>query len=151
MNKQEINIRNKRASFEYFLIESFVAGIELTGTEIKSIREGKASLSDAYCLFREGELFVVNMHIAEYTYGTHYNHEPKRDRKLLLTKRELRRLSGKTRERGFTIVPTVLFINEKGYAKLEIALAKGKKIYDKRESIKVKDNRRDLERSGGEH
>jgi SsrA-binding protein len=151
MNKQEINIRNKRASFEYFLIETFVAGIELTGTEIKSIREGKASLSDAYCLFKAGELFVVNMHIAEYTFGTHYNHEPKRDRRLLLTKKELRRLSIKTREKGFTIVPTVLFINEKGYAKLEIALAKGKKIYDKRESIKVKDNRRDLERSGGIH
>jgi len=142
-----IKIKNKKASFEYFLIEKITAGIMLTGTEIKSIREGKANLADAYCLFINNELYVKNMHIAEYNMGTHYNHEPKRDRKLLLTKRELKKLLVKVKEKGFTIVPVLLFINERGLAKLEIALAKGKHFYDKRESLKRKDLQREIERS----
>ncbi|MFC2100712.1 SsrA-binding protein SmpB [Bacteroidota bacterium] len=143
-----INIKNKKASFQYFLIETFTAGIQLTGTEIKSIRVGKVSLADSYCAFKNDELYVFSMHIAEYSLGTHYNHEPKRERKLLLTKRELRKLSGKVKERGFTIVPTEIFINEKGYAKLNIALARGKHFYDKRESLKKKDIKREMDRSG---
>jgi SsrA-binding protein len=142
-----IEIRNKRASFEYFLVEEFTAGIQLTGTEIKSIREGKANIADAFCVFMGNELFVKAMHIAEYVLGTVYNHEPKRDRKLLLTKRELRKLLNKVNEKGFTIVPTLLFINEKGLAKINIALARGKHFYDKRETLKKKDLRRDLDRS----
>jgi SsrA-binding protein len=141
-----IKIKNRRASFEYYLVEKLVAGIQLTGTEIKSIRAGKVSLADAYCLFSGGELFVKEMHIAEYTMGTHYNHEPKRDRKLLLTRRELKKLENKTREKGFTIVPTLLFINERGLAKLEIALARGKHHYDKRDSLKEKDLKREIDR-----
>ncbi|MCF8367834.1 MAG: SsrA-binding protein SmpB [Bacteroidales bacterium] len=145
MDKQ-IKIRNKKASFEYFLVERFVAGIQLLGTEIKSIRTGKVSLAEAYCSFKNGELFVNNMHIAEYQFGTYNNHEPKRDRKLLLTKKELKKITIKVKEKGFTLIPTVLFINEKGLAKLEFALAKGKKLYDKRDSIKTKDTARDMER-----
>ena len=125
-----IKIKNKRASFEYFLVETLTAGIVLTGTEIKSIREGKASLVDSYCSFKGNELFVIGMHIAEYAQGTYNNHDPKRDRKLL----------------GFTIVPVVLFINENGLAKLDIALARGKHFYDKRETLKTKDSKRELER-----
>ena len=120
----------------------------ITGTEIKSIREGKVSLDEAYCSFVDGELFVINMHIAEYKFGTYNNHEPKRDRKLLLNKKELKKLTNKVKEKGFTIIPILLFVNEKGLATLEIGLAKGKKLYDKRESIKTKDNKRDMERSG---
>ncbi len=120
----------------------------ITGTEIKSIREGKVSLDEAYCSFVEGELFVINMHIAEYKFGTYNNHVPKRDRKLLLNKKELKKLTNKVKEKGFTIIPILLFVNDKGLAKLEIGLAKGKKLYDKRESIKTKDNKRDMERSG---
>jgi SsrA-binding protein len=142
----KIKIRNKRATFEYFLVERLVAGIQLYGTEIKSIRQGKVSLADSYCQFVDGELFVKEMHIAEYTMGTIYNHEPKRDRKLLLTKRELRKLEGKTREKGFTLIPTLLFINEKGLAKLEIALARGKHFYDKRDTLKKKDIQREIDR-----
>ena len=142
-----IRIRNKRASFEYFLIEKIVAGIQLTGTEIKSIREAKANLSDAYCSYTGLELFVRGMHIAEYTMGTYNNHEPKRDRKLLLNKRELKKMSTKVKEKGYTIIPVSLFINERGLAKLEIALAKGKHTYDKRESLKQKDSKREMERS----
>lgn len=142
----KLSIKNKRASFEYFLTEKFTAGIQLTGTEIKSIREGKVNIVDAYCIFMGNELFVKNMHIAEYTFGTHNNHEPKRDRKLLLTKRELRKIASKTIEKGFTLIPTLLFINEAGLAKLEIAIAKGKKFFDKRESIKTKDVQRDMDR-----
>lgn len=142
-----ISIKNKKAYHEYFLTEEFNAGIQLTGTEIKSIREGKASFVDAYCVFEKGELFVKGLHISEYRLGTHYNHDPKRDRKLLLTARELRKLETKSTEKGFTIIPILLFINEKGLAKLKIALAKGKHFYDKRESIKKKDVERDMERS----
>jgi len=120
--EKAISIRNKRASFEYFLLQEFTAGIQLTGTEIKSIREGKASIADAFCSFKGNELFVMNMHIAEYSMGTIYNHEPKRERKLLLTKRELHKLLVKVKERGLTIIPTVFFINEKGLAKLTIAI-----------------------------
>ncbi len=142
-----VKIKNRRASFEYFLIEKVIAGIQLTGTEIKSIREGKANLADAYCSFSGTELYVRNMHIAEYAMGTYNNHEPKRDRKLLLTKRELKKLLIKVKEKGFTIIPVFLFINERGLAKLEIALAKGKHTYDKRESLKQKDSKREMERS----
>ena len=142
-----ISIKNKRASFEYLLLQEFTAGIQLTGTEIKSIREGKASIADAYCTFKENELFVINMHIAEYSFGTYNNHEPKRDRKLLLTKRELHKMQAKVKEKGFTIIPTLLFINEKGLAKLTISLARGKHYYDKRESLKQKDVKREIDRS----
>jgi SsrA-binding protein len=145
---QKVKIKNKKAAFEFFLVEKYIAGIELSGTEIKSIRTGKVSLAESYCTFRGDELFVVNMHIAEYQYGTYNNHDPKRDRKLLLNRRELKKLAIKTKERGFTIIPTFLFINDRGLAKLEIAVAKGKKLYDKRETIKIKDNQRDMERSG---
>ena len=141
-----IKIKNKRASFEYFLVETLTAGIVLTGTEIKSIRAGKASLADSYCSFKGNELFVVGMHIAEYAQGTYNNHDPKRDRKLLLNARELRKLKNKVQEKGFTIIPVVLFINENGLAKLDIALARGKHYYDKRESLKTKDSKRELER-----
>ena len=141
-----INIKNKRAEHEYFLLDRITAGIVLTGTEIKSIRNGKASLAESYCSFKDDELFVVGMHIAEYDKGTYNNHDPKRDRKLLLTTRELRKLKNKVQEKGFTIIPVLLFINEKGLAKLEIALARGKHYYDKRESLKSKDSKRDVEK-----
>ena len=145
-NTNNIRIKNKRASFEYFLVETLTAGLVLTGTEIKSIREGKASLVDSYCSFKGDELFVIGMHIAEYTQGTYNNHEPKRDRKLLLNARELRKMKNKVQEKGFTIVPVTLFINDQGLAKLDIALARGKHFYDKRESLKSKDTKRELER-----
>ncbi len=145
--EKTVNIRNKRASHEYFLIQEVTAGIQLTGTEIKSIRDGTASIADAYCTFTGNELFVRNMHIAEYSFGTHYNHEPKRDRKLLLTKRELKKLLTKVKEKGYTIIPVLLFINEKGLAKLTISLARGKHSYDKRETLKQKDHQREMERN----
>lgn len=144
--KTTINIKNKRATFDYALIDSYTAGIVLTGTEIKSIRMGKASLVDTFCFFYNGEMWVKNMHIAEYFYGSYNNHTARRDRKLLLSKKELRKLQQATKTPGFTIVPVRLFINEKGLAKLVIALAKGKKEYDKRESLKEKDDRREMER-----
>jgi SsrA-binding protein len=141
-----ISIKNKKAYFEYFLMEEYDAGIQLTGTEIKSIREGKVSFVDSFCAFENGELFVKNLHISEYRLGTHYNHDPKRDRKLLLNARELKKLAAKTKEKGLTIIPFLLYINEKGYAKLKIALAKGKHSYDKRETLKDKDIRREIDR-----
>ncbi len=144
----KINIRNKKASFEFFLLEKFIAGMVLTGTEIKSLRAGKASINEAYCAFVKDELFVRNMNISEYQYGTYNNHEPKRERKLLLTSKELKKLQSALNEKGLTLIPTFLFINQKGLAKLEIALARGKKLYDKRETLKQKDTKRDLERSG---
>ena len=144
--EKTVNIKNKKAGHEYFLLQEFIAGIQLSGTEIKSIREGRASIVDAYCIFKGDELFVMAMHIAEYTYGTYNNHEPKRDRKLLLTKRELKKLQTKVKEKGFTIIPTLLFINEKGLAKLAISLAKGKHHYDKRETLKKNDIRREIDR-----
>lgn len=145
-NQKNIRIKNKRASFEYYIIETYTAGIALTGTEIKSIRDGKASLAEAFCSFQDNELFVIGMHIAEYAMGTYNNHEPKRNRKLLLTQRELKKLKNKVQEKGLTIVPTLLFINERGLAKLNIALARGKHFYDKRETLKDKDNKRELDK-----
>jgi len=142
----KLQIKNKKAGFEYFLIERLIAGMVLTGTEIKSLRAGKASINEAYCSFTGNELYVRNMHIAEYDYGTYNNHDPRRDRKLLLTARELRKLRSRLEEKGFTLVPVLLFINEKGFAKLEIALAKGKKLYDKRETTKKRDVEREMER-----
>ena len=145
--QKKINIQNKRARFEYELLDQYTAGLVLTGTEIKSIRLGKATITDSFCEFNErGELFVINMNIQEYAWGTHYNHRPKAERKLLMNKRELRKLEKEVKNVGLTIVPLRVFISDKGYAKLVIALAKGKKLYDKREIIKDRDNKRDLDR-----
>lgn len=146
MKLAPVNIKNKRASFDYEFIDTYTAGIVLTGTEIKSIRLGKAGLVDTFCFFSRGELWVKNMHIAEYFYGSYNNHTARRDRKLLLSKKELAKLERAIKETGLTIVPTRLFINEKGLAKLVIALAKGKKQYDKRESLKEKDDKREMDR-----
>ena len=145
--QQNISIKNKKAFFDYEILETFFAGIQLAGTEIKSIRNGKAGLVDSYCTFINSELYVKNMHIAEYDFGTCNNHVAKRDRKLLLTGKELAKLQKKTKEGGITIVPLKLFINERGLAKLEIALAKGKKTYDKRETLKQKDDAREMDRA----
>lgn len=142
----KVQIKNRRVSFEYYIIEELTAGIVLTGTEIKSLRDGKAAINDAYCVFKNNELFVLNMHIAEYTYGTYLNHQPKRERKLLLNKRELKKWQGKVKEKGYTIVPLLLHITTEGFAKLNIALAKGKHSYDKRESLKEKDLKREMDR-----
>ena len=141
-----INIKNRRASFDYIFTETFTAGIVLTGTEIKSIRQSKASLVDTYCTFINNELWVKNMHVAEYFYGSYNNHVARRDRKLLLDRKELRKLQQAVKNPGFTIVPTRLLINEKGLAKLVIALARGKHEYDKRESIKERDDKREMDR-----
>ena len=145
-DKHLIDIKNKRASFEYFFVQTYTAGLVLCGTEIKSIREGKANLTDAYCMFDRGELWVHNMHISEYRFGSYYNHQVKRTRKLLLKKTELRKLENKSKEKGFTIIPTLLYIDQRGFAKLEISLCKGKHSYDKRESIKQRDTKRELDR-----
>ncbi len=139
MKHKNIEIKNKKAEYLYFLLEMFVAGIVLKGTEIKSIRTAKVSLKESYCVVKNGEVFVKNMHISEYRYGSYENHEPKRDRKLLLNKREIKKLENKVKEKGLSIIPVRLFVAENGLAKLEIALAKGKKTYDKRESLKEKD------------
>lgn len=144
--KSQVVIKNKRASFEYEFIDTYTAGIVLTGTEIKSIRAGKASLVDSYCYFVGKELFVKNMNIADYWWGSFNKHDPRRDRKLLLNKRELGKLFRATREKGLTIVVTKLFITDNGYAKLNIALARGKREYDKRETIKEKDMKRESDR-----
>ena len=142
-----INIKNKRARFEYELIDEYTAGIILTGTEIKSIRNSKASIAESFCEFNhKGELFTVNMHIEEYAFGTRFNHKPKAQRKLLLNKKELNKLYKEVKNGGLTIVPLRLFINDKGLAKIRIALARGKKLYDKRETIKDRENKRDLDR-----
>lgn len=144
--QNKINIRNKKASFNYTFIEKYTAGIKLTGTEIKSIRLGKASLGDAYCVFYNGELFIRGLSITEYAFGTHANHEPTQDRKLLLTKKELKKLERKSTDKGLTIVATRLFISDNGWAKVNIALAKGKQEFDKRNDIKTKDLKRDMDR-----
>lgn len=145
--KSSIQIRNKRASFEYFFIDTYTAGIVLTGTEIKSIRQGKASLVDAFCYINKGELWVKGMNISPYFYGSFSNHEARRDRKLLLTKHEIRKLESDTKIAGRTIVPTLLFIDKHGRAKVDIALAKGKKEYDKRQTLKEKEDRREMDRA----
>lgn len=145
--QKRVNIQNKKARFEYEILDQFTAGIVLTGTEIKSIRNSKASIAESFCEFNEkGELFVVNMYIEEYAFGTRFNHRPRGSRKLLLNKRELKKLNKEVRNTGLTIVPLKLFINEKGFAKMLIALARGKKLYDKRETLKDRDNKRDLDR-----
>ena len=146
MKQPPVNIKNKRATFDYALIDTYTAGIVLTGTEIKSIRLGKASLVDTFCYFANGELWVKNMHIAEYFYGTYNNHSARRDRKLLLNRKELEKLQRGSKDPGFTIVPIRMFINEKGLCKVVIALAKGKKEYDKRESLKEKADKREMAR-----
>ena len=145
--QKNINIKNKRARFEYELLDTYVAGIVLSGTEIKSIRLGKASISESFCEFNDkGELFVINMQVDEYAHGSHYNHRPKAERKLLLNKQELKKLHKEVKASGLTIVPLSLFINDRGLAKMKIALAKGKKLYDKRETIKERDTKRNLDR-----
>ena len=141
-----INIKNRKASFEYAFIDKYVAGIQLTGTEIKSIREGKATINEAFCVFDYNELLIRNMHVAPYFNGTYNNVPEKRDRKLLLNRNELKRLQNELKDQGLTIIPLKLFINDKGLAKLEIALAKGKKIFDKREDIKKRDTERETNR-----
>jgi SsrA-binding protein len=147
MQQPNINIRNKRARFEFELLDQFKAGIVLSGTEIKSIRLGKASIAESFCEFNDkGELFVINMQIDEYSHGSHYNHKPKAERKLLLNKRELRKLEKEVKTSGLTIVPLNVFLDERGRAKMNIALAKGKKLYDKRETMKDRDNKRELDR-----
>lgn len=144
--EKRINIKNRKASFEFEFIDTYTAGIMLKGTEIKSIREGKASLTEAFCFFRNGELFIKQMHISPYSMASVYNHEAVRDRKLLLSKKELDKLESKFEEKGLTIIPVRLFVNERGLAKLEIALGRGKKLHDKRQSIKEKDAKRDLDK-----
>ena len=155
MNKQQeelrkkspIQIKNRKAAFEYFFIEEFTAGIVLTGTEIKSIRQGKASLVDTYCTVINGELWVNGMSISPYFYGSYNNHDQKRDRKLLLTRREIQRLESATKQTGYTIVPLLVFIDDKGRAKMDIALCKGKKEFDKRQTLKEKEDRREMDRA----
>lgn len=145
--EKNILIKNKRATFDYELLDTFTAGIVLTGTEIKSIRQGKASLVDTFCIVEKGEVWVKNMYIAEYFYGTYNNHNARRDRKLLLNRKEIRKLESAIRTSGFTVVPTRLFINDKGLAKLIVAIARGKKEYDKRNSIKDRDDKREMARA----
>lgn len=155
MNKEELELRkkspvqikNKKASFEYFFVDTYTAGIVLTGTEIKSIRLGKASLVDTFCYINNGEIWVKGMNISPYFYGSYSNHEAKRDRKLLLTKREIHKLQEATKAVGFTIVPTLVFIDSNGRAKMDIALARGKKEYDKRQTLKEKEDRREMDRA----
>lgn len=155
MNKEEellrkkspVQIKNKKASFEYFFMETFTAGIVLTGTEIKSIRMGKASLVDTFCFINNGEIWVKGMNISPYFYGSYNNHEAKRDRKLLLNKREIHKLQESTKQIGYTIVPTLVFIDKNGRAKMDIALAKGKKEFDKRQTLKEKEDRREMDRA----
>ncbi len=145
--KSEVNIKNRRATFDYEILERYVAGIQLFGTEIKSIRESKASLADSYCQFVGSELFAKQMHIAQYQFGSYANHEVFRDRKLLLTKRELRKLQKATKDTGKTIIPLKMFINDKGLAKLEVALCQGKHSYDKRQALREADDKREMSRA----
>lgn len=145
--QKKVQIKNKRARFEYELLDTFIAGIVLKGTEIKSIREGKASITESFCEFNDrGELFIVNMNIDEYSHASHFNHQPKAARKLLMNRNELRKLQKEVQASGLTIVPLLLFVNDRGLAKVKIALAKGKKIYDKRETIKARESKRNLDR-----
>ncbi|MDX1603682.1 MAG: SsrA-binding protein SmpB [Salinimicrobium sediminis] len=144
--KNDINIKNRKAKFEYEILDKYTAGIKLAGTEIKAIREGKASIAESFCEFSNNELFVVNMTVQEYSHATYFNHDPKHARKLLLNRKELKKLEKEVKNSGLTIVPLRLFINDRGLAKLQIALAKGKKLYDKREVIKERDSKRKLDR-----
>ena len=147
MVQKTINIKNKKARFEYEILDKYTAGIVLSGTEIKSIRLGKASITESFCEFNDqGELFIINMQVDEYSHASHFNHKPKAERKLLLNNQELKKLRKDVVSSGNTIVPLNLFINDRGFAKLNIALAKGKKLYDKRETIKDRDNKRNLDR-----
>lgn len=146
MNAKNVNIKNRRASFDYEITDTFTAGIVLTGTEIKSVRDGKAGLSDTYCIVENGEVWVKGMYVAEYFYGSYNNHSSRRDRKLLLTRKEISKLSKVADDVGFTIVPLRLFISEKGYAKLVIGIGRGKKKYDKRQSIKEREEKRNIDR-----
>lgn len=143
----EVQIKNKRAFFDYHILDTYVAGIALLGTEIKSIRQGKANMTDSFCTFIGNQLYIRNLHISEYSHSSFYHHEIKRDRVLLLSKKELKKLKAKGEEKGFSIVPLRIFTNERGYAKLEIALAKGKKEFDKRETIKDRESKRELDRA----
>lgn len=147
MNPKDINIKNRRATFDYEISDTFTAGIVLTGTEIKSLRQGKASLVDSFCYINDGEVWVKNMYIAEYFYGTYNNHATRRDRKLLLNRKEIRQLEKEGKESGFTIVPLRLFINDRGLAKLVIGIGRGKKEFDKRQSIKERDDKRAMARA----
>ncbi|MGP1464001.1 SsrA-binding protein SmpB [Prevotella koreensis] len=155
MNKEEellrkkspVNIRNKKASFEYYFVDVLTAGIVLTGTEIKSIRMGKASLVDAYCYIHNGEIWVKGMNVSPYFYGSYSNHESKRERKLLLNRREINRLEEASKTPGYTIIPILIFIDDKGRAKVDVALARGKKLYDKRQTMKEKEDRREMDRA----
>lgn len=144
-----MDLSNRKAYYEYNIEAKYIAGLVLSGTEIKSLRAGKASFNDSYCIFNKGELFVKNLHISEYNFGTHYNHEPMQERKLLLNKKELRKWENKIKEKGYTIVPLKIFISGKGLAKMEIGLGKGKKIFDKRETIKTRESDRDVKRKYG--
>ena len=141
-----VNIQNRQARFEYEILDKYTAGIVLTGTEIKSIREGKVNLQDGYCYFNKGELFVKAVNITPYAQGTHYNHEATRERKLLLKKTEIKKLEGKIEEKGLTLVPLRLFINDRGFAKMEIAVGRGKKLHEKRDSMRERDAKRELDR-----
>lgn len=145
--QKQINIQNKRARFEFHLVENFVAGIVLSGTEIKSIRNGKASILEAYCIFLNGEVWVRNMHNAAYENGSFYNHAPKADRKLLLNRKEINKIDKFLKDKGNTVVPLKMFLSDKGWAKMEIALAKGKKLHDKRQDLKEKDDKREMDRA----
>src|SRR5436190_7775993 len=144
--EKNVQIKNKKAGFEYHFIDTYIAGLVLTGTEIKSIRQSNVNLQEAYCFVQDDELYIKNMHISKYNEGTHYNHDPLRERKLLLKKREIKKLVLSLKDKGLTVIPVKLFINDRGFAKLEIALGKGKKLFDKREDIKAKDVKREIDR-----
>jgi SsrA-binding protein len=144
--QKNVKIKNRKARFEYEILDTYSAGIVLAGTEIKAIREGKASIAESFCEFHNGELFVINMTVQEYSHATHFNHNPKNERKLLLNRSELKKLEKEVKNSGLTIIPLVLYTNDKGFAKMQIALSKGKKEFDKRDSIKDRDNKRDLSR-----
>jgi SsrA-binding protein len=147
MSQNQVNIRNKKARFEYHILDIYTAGMQLTGTEIKSIRKSKASILEAYCIFDRGEIWIRNMHITEYENGSFYNHKPRNDRKLLLNKKEIKQIEKFLMIKGNTLIPLKLFLSEKGWAKLEIACAQGKKLHDKRQDLKEKDDRREMDRA----
>lgn len=149
MPKKTLELTNRKAHHEYFFESTYIAGMVLSGTEIKSLRASKASFNDSYCIFHKGELYIKSLHISEYAFGTYHNHEPMQERKLLLNKKELKKLENKIKEKGYSIIPLRLFLAESGYFKLEIGLGKGKKHYDKRETIKQRDSERDIKRKYG--